>query len=339
MKAIVCRTFTSLDDLELAEIAAPVLLPGHVRIRVKAAGLNFPDTLVVQGKYQIKPDLPFVPGSEFAGTVAEAAEDVDAFAPGARVFGLCPFGALAEEIVVPAERLQPMDDRLNFAMAAILPMAYGAAMHALFDRGEIQEGQTLMILGATGGVGLAAVEIAALAGAQVLAVDGDDLRLDLARDRGARAVWNYQQGSLREAARAFAGDDGFDLILDPVGGALGEEAVRCLAWGGRLLVFGFASGAIPAIRTNLLLLKGAEARGVFWGEAQRRRTAHDATNFRRLMAWWREGRIRPQIGATYPLSRGIEALRGLAEGRHPGKIAVLAEETRPDDPGPREQEG
>lgn len=323
MKALLCREFGPVQNLTLCEVAAPPLGAGEVRVAVKAAGLNFPDGLVVQGKYQLRPELPFAPGSEFSGIVLEAASDVAYFKAGDRVFGLTSFGAFAEEVVVPATRLNLMDNSIGFREAAVLSMAYGAAMYALFDRGRIKPGQRVLILGATGGVGLAAVELAALSGAHVLAVDGDDGRLREAAAKGAEGVWNHNEGSLRDAAAEFSGKQGFDLILDPVGGSLGEEAVRCLGWGGKLLVFGFASGDIPKVPTNLILLKGAELVGVFWGESQRRGDNEDRANFARLLAWRSEGKIAPYIGRTFPLSEGKTAIQSLLDREITGKAVIL----------------
>ncbi|SCW81188.1 NADPH2:quinone reductase [Sphingobium faniae] len=323
MKTLLCKTFGPVDNLVLEEVERPPLHAGEVRVAVRAAGLNFPDGLVVQGLYQIRPHLPFAPGSEFAGVVLEVGAGVNGFAPGDRVFGLTSFGAFAEQVVAPAWRLNRMHDDIGFDSAAILSMAYGAAMYALFDRGGLQTGEAVVILGATGGVGLAAVELAAIAGARVLAVDGDDERLAHARARGAEAVFNYRTGALKTAVAAFTEDKGAALILDPVGGTLGEEAVRSLGWKGRLLVFGFASGTIPRIETNRLMLKGASLVGVFWGESQRRSDNNDASNFDRLQNWYVEGRIQPHIGARYPLDRGAEAIQALLDGRIAGKGVIL----------------
>lgn len=324
MRALLCRQFGPVETLEFCETNPPSLEPGHVRIRVRAAGLNFPDGLVVQGKYQLRPDLPFSPGSEFAGDVIEVAPDVTAFALGDRVFGLTSFGAFAEQVVVPAARLHAMTASIDYDEAAILSMGYGAAMYALFDRGRLTKGESVVVLGATGGVGLAAVELAALAGARVLAVDADDVRLETARERGAAVLFNYMSGGLKDAVKAFA-PTGVDVVLDPVGGTLGEEAVRCLGWKGRLLVFGFASGTIPKISTNLLLLKGAEALGVFWGESQRREDNNDAANFAQLLAWRAEGKLRPHIGRRYPLSEGARAIGALLNREIVGKGVIIVE--------------
>jgi len=326
MKALLCRAFGPVEDLALADIPSRPLDAGEVRVAVKAAGLNYPDGLVVQGKYQLRPELPFAPGSEFAGIVVERANDVVDIEIGQRVFGLTSFGAFAEEVVVPATRLNSMDGRIGFREAAVLSMAYGAAMYALFDRGRLAAGQRVLVLGATGGVGLAAVELAALAGAEVFAVDGDDNRLAEATAKGARAIWNYHAGSLRDAANDFTGKSGFDLVLDPVGGTLGEEAVRCLGWKGRLLVFGFASGQIPTIATNLLLLKGAELAGVYWGESQRRADNNDRENFARLLDWHAEGRISPRITRSFPLRDAASGIAAMLAGEITGKAVILVDE-------------
>lgn len=322
MRALLCRAFGPVETLELGEVDPPALCPGQVRVRVRAAGLNFPDGLVVQGKYQLRPALPFAPGSEFAGDVIEAASDVEGFSVGDRVFGLTSFGAFAEQVVVPAAKLHAMTPAIDYEEAAILSMGYGAAMYGLFDRGRLKAGESVVILGATGGVGLAAVELAALAGARILAVDGDDARLEAARERGATMLYNYSAGSLKEAVKAFA-PEGADVILDPVGGSLGEDAVRCLGWKGRLLVFGFASGTIPHIATNLLLLKGAEALGVFWGESQRRADNNDGANFAQLLAWRAAGKLRPHIGRRFALRDGARAIAALLNREIVGKAVIL----------------
>lgn len=325
MRALVCRDFGPVENLVVAELDRPTLGEGEVRVAVKAAGLNFPDGLVVQGEYQLRPELPFAPGSEFSGIITEVSGSVTDFSAGDRVFGLTSFGAFAEEVVVPANRLNRMDSEIGFVEAAVLSMAYGAAMYALFDRGGLKADQSVLILGATGGVGLAAVELAALAGARVLAVDGDDARLREATTRGATDAWNYHQGSLRDAANQFTGKAGFDLILDPVGGSLGEEAVRCLAWKGRLLVFGFASGSIPKIATNLLLLKGAEVAGVFWGESHRRGDNNDRENYARLLQWRSEGKIAPHVSRKYSLAEGAKAIQALLDREITGKAVIIVD--------------
>lgn len=327
MKALLCTQFGSIEDLALIEVEPPPLGDGQVRISVKAAGLNYPDGLVVEGKYQLKPPLPFSPGSEFAGVILEVADDVDEYHVGERVFGLTSFGAFAEELVIPIERLQRMDNNIDFATASVLSMAYGAAMYALFDRGELQQGQNILILGATGGVGLAAIELAALKGARIMAVDGDDNRLIEASRKGADKVWNYRSGPIHKAAKEFCGDDGFDVILDPVGGEIGEQAIRALGWRGRYLVFGFASGDIPMLKANLLLLKGAEARGVFWGESQRRHDNNDKANFKQLLSWHKHKKIRPHIGKTFPLKDTPKAMRALIDGKIVGKALIKVDES------------
>lgn len=322
MKALLCRSFGPITQLQVEAVDSPPLSADQVRISVKAAGINFPDALVVQGQYQLKPAVPFSPGSEFAGIVSEVGTAVDDFAPGDRVFGLTSFGAYAEEVVTPASRLHRMSEQLTFEEAAVISMAYGSSMHALFDRGRLQRGETLVVLGATGGVGLAAVELGHLAGARVLAVDQGDERLRLATDKGATAVFNTSSGGLREAVDRFTEGQGADVILDTVGGELGENAVRCLAWRGRLLVFGFASGTIPRIQSNLLLLKSADALGVFWGESQRRGTTHDKDNFKKLLTWHTEGKITPHISRRFPLAEGVAALTALVNREIVGKAVI-----------------
>jgi NADPH2:quinone reductase len=322
MKALVCHQFGPIDGLLVEDWPSRRLQPGEVRIAVKAAGINFPDALVVQGKYQLKPPLPFVPGSEFAGIVIETSPDVVRIKPGNRVFGLTSFGAFAEELIVQEERVNRMSDTISFRDAAVLSMAYGASMYALVDRGRLQCAESVLVLGATGGLGLAAVELAHLMGARVFAVDGHDGRLSHAKAKGADTIFNFRSGALRDAARAFAGERGFDLVFDPVGGPLSEEAIRCLGWKGRALIIGFASGEIPKIAANHVLLKSADVLGVFWGESQRRHDNNDERNFIRLLEWYEQGKIHPHIGQAFPLERGAEAIANLFAGKVTGKALI-----------------
>jgi NADPH2:quinone reductase len=312
-----------LDDLVIADIPSRPLGPGEVRVRVRAAGVNFPDALVVQGKYQNKPPLPFSPGSEFSGVVEELGAEVLGFDIGDRVFGLTSFGAFAEEVVVDAKKLHRMGAGIEFGEAAAFCMAYGAAAHALLDRGQLKPGEQLVVLGAAGGVGLAAIEIAKIVGARVLAVDLNDERLVAAKQKGADAAHAGAAETLREAIYAFSGNAGGDVILDTVGGELAETALKGLAWRGRFLVFGFASGAIPKLQANLLLLKAAQAIGVFWGEFQRRGIDRDRENFARLLQWREEGKLRPHISRTFTLEEGAEALKALERREIVGKAVII----------------
>lgn len=323
MRALMCHEFGPPETLRLETVPALPLPPDGVRVAVKAAGVNFPDTLIIQGKYQVKPPFPFAPGGELAGVVLECGPEARRFRPGQRVVGVTLHGAFADEIVATEDRLRVLPDGIDFTVGAAFSMTYGTSLHALAQRGRLQPGETLLVLGASGGVGLAAVEIGKLMGARVLAAGGDDAKLEVARAHGADAVTNYAREGLRDAVRAFAGGGGVDVIYDAVGGDLGEQAVRCLAWKGRLLVVGFAAGRIPSYPANLLLLKGAEAVGVFWGDFRRREPEAEDANFERLFAWLAAGKLRPHIAQTYTLDRASEALEALMQRRAVGKLVVV----------------
>lgn len=323
MKALLCRAFGPIESLVVEDLASPSVGPSQVRVRVCAAGVNFPDALVVQGKYQSKPALPFAPGSEFAGVVEEIGQGVCEFAVGDRVFGLANFGAFAEEVVADCDKLHRMSGGIDFVEAAAFCMAYGAAAHALIDRAQLREGETLVVLGAAGGVGLAAIEIAKIIGARVLAVDLNDERLEAATSKGADAVCPQAGEALREQINALSSRKGADVILDTVGGELGETALRSLAWQGRYLVFGFASGVIPKLQANLLLLKAAQAMGVFWGEFQRRKLDRDRENFETLLQWRAAGKLRPHVSRTFTLEQGAQALAALERREIVGKAVIV----------------
>lgn len=318
MKALVCRAFGAVAVETRPD---PTPQSGEVRVRVQAAGINFPDALMIEGKYQGNPDPPFVPGSEIAGFV-EASRDEE-FKPGDRVFGLTSLNGFAQRVCVPARRLQHAPPAMTFEQAAAFPLAYGAAAHALFDRARLKVNETVLILGAGGGVGLAATEIAKRAGARVLAVDLDQARAETAKARGADAA--APAGDLRGAADAFS-NGGVDVILDAVGGELGETAVRMLAWRGRYLVFGFASGAVPKIRSNLLLLKGAEAIGVYWGAFQKRGEDNDAANFKTLLGWWAEGALKPSPAHIFRLEEAADAMKAMLRHELSGKAVIAMDD-------------
>lgn len=322
MRAMQCRAFGPVDDLVLDEVATPVPGPGEVRLRVAACGVNFPDVLIVQGKYQFKPEPPFAPGGEVSGTIAELGLGVEGFAVGDPVIATTIWGGFAEELVTPADRLLRRPDSMDEVTAAGFALTYGTSYHALVQRAAIRPGETLLVLGAAGGVGIAAIQIAKALGARVIAAASSAAKLEVARAQGADELVNYSEDGYRDRLKALTGGRGVDVAYDPVGGALFEPTLRSMAWNGRYLVVGFASGEIPKVPANLTLLKGCAVVGVFWGQFRRVEPGLDADNFRRLFELHAAGKIRPLISATYPLERAREALHALAERRVTGKVVL-----------------
>jgi NADPH2:quinone reductase len=322
MKAIVCKAWGTPDSLLLEDLPDPAPGPGQAVVEVRAAGVNFPDVLTVQGKYQIRPELPFTPGNEFAGIVRAVGPGVDAYHAGDRVIGFTRTGAFAEQALAPVDALVLMPPGMDFEVAASISVTYGTAHHALLDRGALQAGETLLVLGAAGGVGLAAVEIGKLLGARVIAAASSDAKLAVCRDHGADVLINYETQDLREAIRAATGGKGPDVILDPVGGKYSEPALRSIAWRGRHLVVGFANGEIPRLPWNLMLLKGASVAGVFWGDFQRKEPQANAAAMREMMGWMMEGKLRPLVSARYALADTAQALNDMAARKVTGKVVV-----------------
>ncbi len=323
MKALVCRTLTGLDDLRVEEIASPTLGANDVLIDVRAAGVNFPDVLLVQGKYQYKAPLPFAPGFELAGVVKAVGTGVTHVRAGDRVQAIVNHGAFAQEAIAPAERVIKLPDQATFESAAAMLFTYGTSYHALKDRGALKSGETLLVLGAAGGVGLAAVELGKLMGARVIAAASSPEKLAVCRAQGASETIDYSKEDLRERVKALTAGRGVDVVYDPVGGAYTEPALRSLAWKGRLLVVGFAAGDIPKIPMNLPLLKGTSIVGVYLGAFMEKEPELNRANARELVAWLAAGRITPHISSRYPLDRAIEALREVAERRARGKVIVV----------------
>lgn len=324
MKAVLCKTLGPARDLTLEEVASPVPKKNEILLDVQAAGVNFPDTLIIEGKYQFQPPLPFSPGGEAAGVVAAVGEKAGAFKVGDRVMALTGWGAFAEQVAVPFYNVLPIPESMDFTTAAAFSMTYGTSMHALRQRARLQAGETLLVLGASGGVGLAAVEIGKAMGARVIAAASSAEKLAVAKAAGADELIDYSQASLREELKRLTGGQGVDVIYDPVGGELFEQAVRGLAWNGRLLVVGFASGSIPQLAANLVLLKGAAVVGVFWGAFAQRQPEDNAANFRQLFAWHAEGKLKPLVSQTYPLAEAGAAIEQLGQRRAVGKLVVLA---------------
>ncbi|AVD93218.1 MULTISPECIES: NADPH:quinone oxidoreductase family protein [Pseudomonas] len=324
MKAVLCKTLGPARNLVLEEVASPLPKKNEILLDVQAAGVNFPDTLIIEGKYQFQPPLPFSPGGEAAGVVAAVGEKAGAFKVGDRVMALTGWGAFAEQVAVPFYNVLPIPASMDFTTAAAFGMTYGTSMHALRQRGQLQAGETLLVLGASGGVGLAAVEIGKAMGARVIAAASSAEKLAVAKAAGADELIDYSQANLREEIKRLTGGQGVDVIYDPVGGELFEQAVRGLAWNGRLLVVGFASGSIPQLAANLVLLKGAAVLGVFWGAFAQRQPEDNAANFHQLFAWHAEGKLKPLVSQTYPLAEAGAAIEKLGQRQAVGKLVVLA---------------
>lgn len=322
MKALVCREFGPIDSLAVLDVPDPVPGPGQVLIRVSAAGVNFPDVLMVQGKYQYRPPLPFVPGVEAAGHVTAAGDGVEHVRPGDPVVAVCGLGAFAESVVAAADAVLPLPPGLDAEHAAALPLTYGTVYHALLDRAHLQRGETLLVLGAGGGIGTAAVELGKLMGATVIAAASSGEKLQAAESRGADYLVNYVEEDLRTRIRDITQGAGVDVVCDPVGGPHAEAALRSTGWGGRYLVLGFAAGTIPQIALNIPLLKGSALLGVFWGEFRRREPQRAREELERLIDWAREGRLRPMVTARYALADGRVALHALSERRASGKLVI-----------------
>jgi NADPH2:quinone reductase len=323
MKAVQCIEWGPPEQLVVAEIAVPEPKPGEVRVRVAAAGVNFPDALIVQKKYQVQPPLPFTPGTEVAGTVDRVGEGVRHVQAGDRVIAFVGLGGFAEFACAPAALVAPIPPGVSDEVAAAFTLTYATSHHALFDRGALKRGETLLVLGAGGGVGLAAVELGKVAGARVIAAASSAEKLAAAREHGADVLIDYSQQDLREAVKAATDGKGADVVYDPVGGPLTEAAVRSLAWRGRLLVIGFAQGEIPQIPANLLLIKGSSAVGVFWGDFARREPKANAAMLAELFGWLAAGRLRPHVSKTFSLQDVPTALRSLLDRAAVGKLVVV----------------
>ncbi|MNJ20665.1 Quinone oxidoreductase 1 [compost metagenome] len=322
MKAVLCKTLGPAQGLVLEEVASPVPKKNEILLDVHAAGVNFPDTLIIEGKYQFQPPLPFSPGGEAAGVVSAVGEKVSDLKVGDRVMALTGWGSFAEQVAVPAYNVLPIPPQMDFTQAAAFGMTYGTSMHALQQRGQLQAGETLLVLGASGGVGLAAVEIGKAMGARVIAAASSAEKLAVAKAAGADELINYSEHSLKDEIKRLTGGNGADVIYDPVGGDLFDQAVRGIAWSGRLLVVGFASGRIPELPVNLALLKGAAVIGVFWGAFAQRQPADNAANFKQLFAWFAEGKLKPLVSQTFPLAEAGAAIDTLGQRRAVGKLVV-----------------
>jgi NADPH:quinone reductase len=322
MKAVLCKQYGPPDALVFEDVPSPRPDKGEVVVSVKAASVNFPDVLIIQNKYQFKPPLPFSPGSELAGVVKEVGPGVTAFREGDKVMAFTTYGAFAEEVKTEAARLLPLPEGMDFVAASAFVLTYGTSDHALRDRGALEAGETLLVLGAAGGVGLAAIEIGKALGARVIACASSDEKLAVCRDHGADAGINYATEDLRGRIKALTEDRGVDVVYDAVGGPYSEPAFRSLAWRGRHLVVGFAAGEIPKLPLNLALLKGAALVGVFWGDFARREPREFAESMRQLGRWFGDGRLRPHVSRTFPLREAAEALKLMAARQVKGKVVL-----------------
>jgi NADPH2:quinone reductase len=325
MKAALCKSLDGPQGLVIETLPEPTAKAGQAIVRVEAVGLNFADTLITRGKYQFKPDLPFSPGAEVAGVVESVAGANSGISPGRRVMAYVNWGGAAEKIAVDTQALIPLPDAVSTAVASGLSVTYGTAMHGLKDRGRVKPGDTVVVTGAAGGAGQAAVEIAKLMGARVIAVASSPEKCAIAKAAGADDAITFPGSDLKTEVRGLTNGNGADVIYDCIGGEVSEPLVRALAWQGRFLVVGFASGEIPKIPLNLLMLRGAEMAGVFWGETVRRDPAGHRANMLRLLDWVAAGRLTPRIQATYPLEDIVEALGILDRREATGKIVLTIE--------------
>lgn len=322
MKAILCVEHGPPETLMLRDVPSPEPGPREVLIEVRACGVNFPDTLIIQNLYQFKPTLPFSPGSDVAGVIKAVGADVKHLAPGDEVLTLVNWGGFAEEVVAPASQVFPMPTGMSFETAAAFLMAYATSYHALVDRAQLRAGETLLVLGAAGGVGLTAVELGKLLGARVIAAASTPEKLALCATYGADELINYTEEDLKTRVKELTDGAGADVVYDPVGGSFAEAALRATAWKGRFLVVGFASGDIPSIPLNLALLKGCAIMGVFWGRFVAEEPQVNMANTMQLVQWYGEGKIAPHIDHVYALEDAPQALRDMMERRVKGKVVI-----------------
>ncbi len=325
MKAMLCKAYGPPESLALEEVEPLKPGRGQAVVSVRACGVNFPDTLIIQGRYQFKPPMPFAPGGEVAGVVKEVGAGVENVQVGDRVMAFTAYGGFAEEVLAEAAALIPMPESLDFETASAFVMTYGTDIHALKDRAKLQAGETLLVLGAAGGIGLAAVEIGKAMGAKVIAAASTEEKLAICRQHGADDAINYSSEDLKERIKALTNGQGVDVIVDPVGGPYSEPALRGMAWNGRFLVIGFTAGDIPRIPLNLALLKGCSIVGVFWGSFAAREPQHNQENLRELFGWLQAGKLRPRISARYPLERAADALNDLMQRKVTGKAVLVVQ--------------
>ena len=323
MRAVVCREWGGPEKLTVNDVPPPPLRDGAVRIRVHAAGVNFADILLIAGQYQEKPAFPFIPGAEAAGEVTEIGAGVNGLKVGDRVMALTGLRSFAEEVVVDAQRVLPIPDAMEFASAAAFPVAYGTSHGALEWRAHLQSGEWLLVTGAAGGVGLTAVEIGKAMGARVIACAGSTEKLAIAQQHGADHLIDYSKEDIRERVKAITGGCGADVIYDPVGGDAFDAALRCVAWGGRIIVIGFAAGRVSQIPANIVLVKNIDVIGFYWGSYQTHKPELLSSSFTQLFRWFKEGKLRPHISHNFPLEQAGDALRLLQQRKSTGKVVLV----------------
>ena len=322
MRAVICRSFGPAENLVMEEVAEPEPGPGQVQINIEAAALNFPDVLTVEGKYQSLPDFPFSPGGEFAGVVAKVGSGVDAWQEGDEVFGGSGHGCFAEKIVINGANLRPKPKKMSFAQASGISTTYGTSYYALKQRANLQAGETLLVLGAAGGVGIAAVELGRAMGARVIAAASSPEKLEVAKQAGAHELIDYSDGELKEKVKALTDGKGADVIYDPVGGDYFEQCLRCINWYGRLLIVGFVGGDIPRAPTNLILLKSCQLVGVFYGAFNARHPQESQQNFAEILDMFEAGKINPLVGREFAFEEYVEALNCLSGRAAIGKVVL-----------------
>lgn len=322
MRAVVCEELGPADKLKVLYLPSPAVRKGQIRVGVHACGVNFPDTLIIQGLYQVRPPLPFTPGIEFAGEVLELGEGVSNVKVGDRIFSATMIGGYADEAVIPAVTAIPMPDNVNYEQAASVPCVYGTSIHALKQRGNLQAGETLLVLGATGGVGMATIQIGKMMGATVIAAGGSDEKLKHATAAGADHVLNYNDQDIRETVKGLTGGKGADVVFDAVGGDIFDQAIKSINWGARYLIIGFAAGRIPELAVNRLLVKNASVVGVFWGQWAALNPAENASNFGQLMQWMAGGKMDVPIHGAYDLEDVAKAHEAILQRQVIGKVVL-----------------
>ena len=322
MQAIVCKEWGGPEKLVLEDLPSPPMRDGAVRIQVHAAGINFLDTLLIAGQYQVKPPLPFTPGAEASGVVTEVGAGVSRFKPGDRVMAMSELGCYAEELVANADRVFPISEKMDFASAAGFPIVYGTSHVALGYRARLKPGEWLLVLGAAGGVGLTAVEIGKAMGAKVIAAAGPE-KLAIAQQHGADELIDYSHEDLRERVKAITGGHGADVIYDPVGGDAFDACLRSIAWEGRMIVIGFASGRIPQVPAGLVLVKNIDVIGFYWGSYQAHKPEVPRESFKELFRWFNEGKLKPHVSAQFELKDAARGLELLKQRKSTGKVVLM----------------
>jgi len=324
MKAILCKAFAPVSSLEYVEVDTPNVKNGEVLIDVAASGVNFPDSLLVQGLYQMKPELPFIPGSEVAGIIAEVGDDVPYLKIGMKVMGICSLGGYAQKVAIPCAQVMPIPDAIPLPEAAALATAHATAHHALKQRALLKEGETLLVTGAAGGTGLAAVQIGKIMGAKVIAVCSSDEKCEVAKQNGADITINHSEQDLKETVKALTKGKGVDVVYECVGGDTFHACTRIMAWSGRLLVVGFAGGDIPKFPVNLALVKGFSVVGVFWGSFTQHQPQDFMMNMKELITWYTQGKVKVVIDEAFSLENAVDAINKVTSRTVKGKVVLLA---------------